>query len=98
MKIKFRGYCLRVNERCTIVLTVTCRACDNDDKLVLFYKIILAKVIYLGTADTHYINNILDPFFNWEKKKTFEMGVFLLLDSDNRNTKMFSEIVFNYTA
>lgn len=37
--------------------------CDND-KLVLFSKIILAKMINLCTADTQYVNNILEPFFN----------------------------------
>jgi len=26
--------------------------CDNDDKLVLFSKITLVKMIYLGTADS----------------------------------------------
>lgn len=37
---------------------------DNDDKLVLFTKITLAKMINLGRADTQYINNLLDPFFS----------------------------------
>lgn len=45
-------------------------SCDNNDKLLLFSKIILAKVIYLGAADTQYIRSL----FQLRKKKYFQSG------------------------
>lgn len=71
--------------------------CDIGNKLVLFSKIISAKMLNLGTADTQYMNNVLESF-SIERLKTFETGMFFILDSNRGNIKMFPTVVFNYTV
>lgn len=71
---------------------------DNyNDKLVLFFKVLFAKMIDPGTADILSVNNILHPFFIWENEDFWNGHVFIL-DSNYGNIKMLPIFVFSYTV
>lgn len=77
---------------------LTSKSLSNDnDKLLLFSKVLFAKMIDPGTADILSVTKILHPFFIW-KNEDFWNGHVFILDSNNGNIKMFLIIVFSYTV
>lgn len=70
---------------------------NDNDKSVLFSKVLFATMIDPSTADILSVNNILYPIFVWENEDFWNGHVFIL-DSNNGNIKMFPIIVFIYTV